>query len=166
MTKRVGTGRRPSDRQFAAAASDLQRWEGGPLPGRYPPVPVARLEQRKGSAAGRWYHVLAIPCARGATHIHRVRLDQNEEDTKRKFNAAEYLRQIPPGTATFDRIYGDRPDSESINPALDATWWNKRTIAYGAQRQTLAVLGFAQTQHAIARHRYLKRQAGQAAIAA
>jgi hypothetical protein len=132
----------------------------------YRPVPITRLEQRPAAEATRWYHVLAIPCVRGATHIHRVRLDQNDEDTRRGFNTAEHLRQIPPGTATFDRLYGHRPDSESLNAALDNAWWNKRIIAYGAQRQTLATLGFAQAQNSIARHRHLKRQAQQVAAAA
>ena len=132
----------------------------------YRPVPISRLENRKAAEATRWYHVLAISCVRGVAHMHRVRLDQNEEDTKREFNTAEHLRQIPPGTATFDRIYGHRPDSESLNAALDATWLNKRIIAYGSQRQTLAILGFAQTQNAIARHRYLTRHAEQATAAA
>ncbi|MBR7828140.1 hypothetical protein KDK95_17620 [Actinospica sp. MGRD01-02] len=125
----------------------------------YRPIPVTRVERRESSDSCRWYHVLAIPCYRGVTHIHRVRLDQNEEDTKRAFNTAEHLRQIPPGTATFDRLYGHRPDSESLNALLDTTWRHKRIIAYGADRQTLAVLAFAQTQNAIARHCYLRRTA-------
>ncbi len=123
----------------------------------YRPIPVTRVERRPSSESCRWYHVLAIPCVRGVTHVHRVRLDQNDEDAKRDFNTAEHLRQIPPGTATFDRLYGHRPDSESLNAVLDTTWRHKRIIAYGADRQTLAVLGFAQSQNSIARHCYLKR---------
>jgi hypothetical protein len=130
------------------------------------PMPVARLEQRPGDETTRWYHVLAIPCDQGATHMHRVRLDQSEEDIKREFNRAEHLRQIPPGTAVFDRLYGYRPDSESLNAVLDTTWLHKRIIAYGAERQTLAILGFAQSQNAISRHVHLERQATPTASAA
>jgi len=93
---------------------------------------------------------------RGATHLHRVRLNQNGNDTARDFNTSEHLRQIPTGTATFDRIYGHRPD-ESLNAVLDTTWRHKRIIAHGADRQTPATLGFAQAQKSISRYAYLKR---------
>ena len=123
----------------------------------YRPIPIARLEMRKGADSCRWYHVLKIPCLRGPDHEHRIRLDQNDADTNRDFNTAEHLRQIPPGTATFDRLYGYRPDSESLNAVLDTTWRHKRIIAFGAERQTLVVLGFAQSQNAISRRVHLKR---------
>lgn len=118
----------------------------------YQPVPIQRLERRPTALTCRWYHVLTIDCRHG-THLHRVRIDQNPDDTKAKVNTCEHLRQIPPGTATFDRIYRYRPDSESLNAQLDTTWRHKRIIAYGSERQTLAMLGFAHTQNSIARHR-------------
>lgn len=130
------------------------------------PVPVTRLERRANADAHRWYHVLEIPCARHGSHTHRVRLDQTEEDKKQRFNRSEYLRQIPPGTAAFEDVYGNRPDIESLNALLDATWRFKRIIAYGAARQTLAVLGFASAHNAIARHAYTQRQARESATSA
>ena len=119
--------------------------------------PIARLESRQGTESCRWYHVLNIPCLRGAPHQHRVRLDQNDQDAERRFNTLEHLRQIPPSTATFDRLHAYRPDSESLNAALDTTRRHKRIIAYGAERQTLAVLGFRQSRNAIASHLHRKR---------
>ena len=126
-------------------------------------IHITRLERRSSTDSYRWYHLLTLPCQGHVPHQHRVRLDQTEDDTQRGFNRAEHLRQIPPGTATFSRLYGYRPDAESLNALLDATWRNSRIIAYGAARQTLAVLGFAHTQNAIARHAYLSRTSGQVA---
>jgi hypothetical protein len=121
------------------------------------PVDIAHLERRPSSDSCRWYHLLRIPCPHGA-HTHRIRLDQTDQDVKRDFNRTEHLRQIPPGTQAFARLYGHRPDSESVNSALDATWRWKRIIAYGSARQTLAMLGFAQCQNALARFAHQRRQ--------
>lgn len=132
----------------------------------YHPIPIAKLENRRGTRTCRWYHVLQISCRHDIPHTHRVRLDQDEAIPREAFNTAERLRQIPPGTATFERLYSYRPDSESLNAVLDTAWRHKRIIAYGAERQTLAVLGFAQSQNAISRQVHLNRSHREAALAA
>ncbi|MCQ4080631.1 hypothetical protein NGB36_08450 [Streptomyces sp. RB6PN25] len=71
-----------------------------------------------------------------------------ESDEERGFNRAEHLQQIPDGTAIQEDIYQGRNDAESTNTQLDASLWNRRMIAFGAEAQRLVMLGFALSQNA------------------
>lgn len=112
------------------------------------PLPITKWERRPNKEGTyRWYHLLRLPCG----NAHRVRVDNTAQDVKSGFNRAEYLRQHPPETDGYKALYPRRPDGENVNSALDATLWNRRRIAYGAERQTLTMLGFAIGHNALCR---------------
>ncbi|MGK5640536.1 hypothetical protein ACSNOK_19810 [Streptomyces sp. URMC 126] len=128
------------------------------------PVPVLRLEHRRGKAKSRWYHVLGIPCRNGP-HAHRVavgitttRADRTSidpstgrrlpSDTERGFHRAEYLQQIPQNTLAHQLLYPFRSDAESLHQQLDSSLWNRRMVSYGLARQKVFILGFALAHNA------------------
>lgn len=67
---------------------------------------------------------------------------------------AEHLLQIPGNTATHQHLYGGREDTESGFSQLDRSLWNRRMIAFGADAQSLVILGFLLAQNATSAARY------------
>ena len=141
------------------------------------PLPVMRLEHRRGVSKSRWYHLLRIPCRHG-DHLHRVQVgittttedrlgwdrstgNRRLSDTERGFHRAEHLQQIPEATLAHQQSYPYRSDSESVHNQLDQSLWNKRMISYGLARQKVFVLGFALSQNATSRRIHLERSAAQ-----
>lgn len=137
------------------------------------PVPVSRLEHRQGRTKSRWYHLLLVPCRRGA-HPYRVQVGitttpadrigtdpatgrKLKSDTERDFHRAEYLQQIPESTLIHQQLYPYRSDSESVHNQFDQSLWNNRMISYGLERQKVFALGFALAQNATSRRIFLER---------
>ncbi|MBV8180828.1 MAG: hypothetical protein JO045_18920 [Mycobacterium sp.] len=126
--------------------------------------PVAKVYPRR-NAAGvhRWYLEFATP---SCGTVHRQRIDTTEDDRKRGYNRAGHLRQhvkTDAGDSVYDRCYGWREDSESVNNTLDRTLYGGRMIAYTAVRQLTVMLGFALGRNAIAAYLHRRRQRGERA---
>ncbi|MGW2326493.1 hypothetical protein ACWC5C_12070 [Streptomyces sp. NPDC001700] len=126
------------------------------------PLPVDKLERRASTHAHRWYHLLDIPCPRGP-HQHREPVGvtstngehhPGQSDTETGFHRAEHLLQIPDNTAIHQTLYGGREDTEAGFSQLDRSLWNRRMIAFGAEAQSLVVLGFLLAQNATSAARY------------
>ena len=114
---------------------------------------------RRGGKAGtfRWYNEYALPSGGTVT----VRVDTTEEDTARKLNRAENVRQIGPSDPDFKRIYRRRADIESINRGLDDSMWLGRAHSKGAARQLMNLLGYAVMVNGLAIHLHRKRIAAE-----
>lgn len=126
------------------------------------PLPIGKLERRPNTDSYRWYHLMGIDCVRGP-HEHREPVaqtttpgerDPGQSDTETGFHRAEHLLQIPDDTATHQRLYGGRDDTESGFSQLDRSLFNRRMIAFGAEAQTLVILGFMLAQNATSAARY------------
>ncbi|MEV0092624.1 hypothetical protein [Streptomyces sp. NPDC050738] len=122
-------------------------------------LPIPKIAPRPGVRNHRWYHLLAIPCIYGphepvAVTTRPGERKPGESDTERDFHRAEHLFQIPVHTATYKRLKGGRQDAESAFSQLDRSLWNGRLIAFGAEAQTLVVLGFMLAQNASSAARY------------
>ncbi len=105
----------------------------------------------------RWYNAYRLPEQYGGGII-TVRLHGNDDDTKRRFNRTENIRQIPQTDPDFKRLYRRRNDAESINRALDDTLWLRRAHSIGHARQHLNLLTYALTVNSLALWRYQSRQ--------
>ncbi|MFC7977864.1 hypothetical protein ACFUT3_21810 [Streptomyces cinereoruber] len=126
------------------------------------PLPVTKLERRASTHTHRWYHLLTVPCPRGH-HTHREPVgvtttpgerDPGQSDTETGFHRAEHLLQIPDDTATHQHLYGGREDTEAGFSQFDRSLFNRRMIAFGAEAQSLVVLGFLLAQNATSAARY------------
>lgn len=126
------------------------------------PLSVDKLERRASTHTHRWYHLLTVPCPRGP-HQHRESVgvtttagerDAGQSDTETGFHRAEHLLQIPDNTATHQTLYGGREDTEAGFSQLDRSLWNRRMIAFGAEAQSLVILGFLLAQNATSAARY------------
>lgn len=106
----------------------------------------------------RWHHEVTVPCDHGSDHEILVPLHITKEDRKRGFNRPEYLRQLPPGFDYYDRVYGWRPDAESLNCQVEARFYFHRLPAYGLARQRLILIGLAQSENAVSRYHHQARQ--------
>lgn len=62
--------------------------------------------------------------------------------------------EIPEATAVHQNIYGGREDSKSGFSQFDRSLWNGRMIAFGAEAQSLVILGFLLAQNATSAARY------------
>ena len=86
-----------------------------------------------------------------------VRLHGTDEDTKRRFNRTENIRQIPQTDPDFKTLYRRRNDAESINRALDDTLWLRRAHSVGHERQHLNLLTHALVVNSLAIWRHATR---------
>jgi hypothetical protein len=127
------------------------------------PCPVAKTYPRRNSDGSyRWYTEYATSCGT----VHHARIDTTETDRSRGYNRAEHLRQhvkTDDGDSVYDRCYGWREDSESLNNTLDRTLYGGRMIAYAAVRQLTVMLGFALGRNAIASYLHRRRHPGERA---
>jgi hypothetical protein len=92
--------------------------------------------------------------------VHRARIDTTDADGNRGYNRAEHLRQhvkTDDSDSVYDRCYGWREDSESLNNTLDRTLYGGRMIAYSAVRQLTVMLGFALGRNVIAAYLHRRR---------
>ena len=105
----------------------------------------------------RWYNDYRLPDHYGGGTI-TIRLHSNDDDTKRRFNRTENIRQIPQTDPDFKRLYRRRNDAESINRALDDTMWLRRAHSIGHARQHLNLLTYALTVNSLALWRHQARQ--------
>ncbi|MFI7299415.1 hypothetical protein [Streptomyces sp. NPDC050121] len=80
--------------------------------------------------------------------------DEGQSDTETGFHRAEHLLQIPDNTSTRQHLYGGREDTEAGFSQFDRSLWNRRMIAFGAEAQSLVVLGFLLAQNATSAARY------------
>jgi hypothetical protein len=126
------------------------------------PLPIRKLERRASAHTHRWYHLLNVTCPRGS-HEHREPVgvtttagerDEGQSDSETGFHRAEHLLQIPDDTATHQHLYGGREDTEAGFSQFDRSLWNRRMIAFGAEAQSLVVLGFLLAQNATSAARY------------
>jgi hypothetical protein len=127
------------------------------------PCPVAKIYPRRNTDGSRWYIEFAIP---SCGTVHRERIDTTDGDRDRGYNRAEHLRQhvkTDDGDSVYDRCYGWREDSESLNNTLDRTLYGGRMIAYAAVRQLTVMLGFALGRNAIAAYLHRRRHPGERA---
>jgi hypothetical protein len=114
------------------------------------PLPVSKVyDRRNRNGTHRWYIEYAALCGT----VYTDRIDNTEDDAKRGYNRAEHLRQYTKseaGDGLYDRCYGWREDSESLNNTLDRTMYGGRVTAYSATRQHSVMIGFALGRNAIA----------------
>lgn len=97
--------------------------------------------------------------------VHRERIDTTDRDRKRGYNRAEHLRQhikTDDGDSVYDRCYGWREDSESLNNILDRTLYGGHMIGYSAVRQLTVMVGFALGRNGIAAYLHRRRKPDQA----
>ena len=137
----------------AGAIGVMRPTEAGEL--QFTPLVRKRTHRMKAdSGLYRWYNDYRLPEHLGGGQI-TVRLHQNEDDRKRKFNRTENVRPIPPSDPDFPRLYGRRNDSESLNRALEDTLFLGRAHSLGWRRQQVEMLGWALMVNAItmARHK-------------
>ena len=92
-----------------------------------------------GNGVYRPYLEVTLPCG----NTYKFRLDNTEEAEALGLNVAERIRQFPPGTSTYERMYRFRPDIESGNNTLDLTHYRGRIIADKAIDQHLILIAFA-----------------------
>lgn len=127
------------------------------------PLPVRKFE-RRGTVTFRWYHLVVVPCIYGM-HVHREPVGvttapgeraEGQSDLERDFHRAEHLQQIPSDSSVHESLYGGREDAESAFSQFDRSLWNGRLIAFGAEAQSLVVLGFMLAQNAISAARYVE----------
>ncbi|MEX3757230.1 hypothetical protein ABFW00_15540 [Mycobacteroides abscessus] len=93
--------------------------------------------------------------------VHTERLDITAEDRTKGYNRTEHLRQstkTDEGNSLYDRCYGWREDSESLNNTLDRTLYGGRITAHSATRQHGVMIGFALGRNAIAHYLYQRNQ--------
>lgn len=122
------------------------------------PCPIGKVFSRRNADGNhRWYIEFATPTC---GTVQRERIDTTDDDRKRGYNRAEHLRQhikTEDGDSVYDRCYGWREDSESLNNTLDRTLYGGRMIAYTAVRQLTVMLGFALGRNAIAAYLHRRR---------
>jgi hypothetical protein len=137
----------------AGAIGVMRPTEGGEL--LFTPLIRKRTHRmRANTGLYRWYNDYRLPEHLGRGQI-TVRLHQNEEDRRRRFNRTENVRPIPPSDPDFPSLYGRRNDSESLNRSLEDTLFLGRAHSLGCRRQQVEMLGWALMVNAltIARHR-------------
>ncbi len=137
----------------AGAIGVMRPTEAGEL--QFTPFVRKRTHRMKAdSGLYRWYNDFRLPEHLGGGQI-TVRLHQNDDDRKRRFNRTENVRPIPPADPDFPRLYGRRNDSESLNRALEDTLFLGRAHSLGWRRQQVEMLGWALMVNAMtmARHR-------------
>jgi len=122
------------------------------------PLPVTRVfDRHTPRGTYRWYIEFAPLCGT----VTKVRIDNTEDDDKKGYKRAEHLRQFTKtedGTSLYDRCYGWREDSESLNNTLDRTLYGGRMTAHSATRQHGVMIGFALGRNAIAAYLHQKQQ--------
>ena len=137
----------------AGAIGIMRPSEAGDL--QFMPLVRKRTHRMKAeNGLYRWYNDYRLPEHLGGGQI-TVRLHQNEDDRRRKFNRTENLRPIPPSDPDFPRLYGRRNDSESLNRSLEDTLFLGRAHSLGWRRQQVEMLGWAVMVNVLtmARHR-------------
>ncbi len=65
----------------------------------------------------------------------RIRHSGNDEDARRGLNRAEHLRPIPPSDPDFHGLFRRRNDAESLNRALEDSFYWTRAHSVGALPQ-------------------------------
>ena len=119
-------------------------------------TPLLRVRTHRNASKNgyRWYNDYRLPEHLGGGQI-TVRLHQDEDDRRRRFNRTEHVRPIPPSDPDFPRLYGRRNDSESLNRSLEDTLFLGRAHSLGWRRQQVEMLGWAVMVNALtmARHR-------------
>ena len=98
------------------------------------------------ATADRTVDLLGSERELGGTTI-TVPLHPTDDDTARKFNRIENIRQIAPSDPDFKQIYRRPNDAESINRALDDTLWLRRAHSIGHERQHLNLITAAGWPH-------------------
>lgn len=125
----------------AGAIGIMRPTEAGEL--QFNPLVRKRTHRMKAdSGLYRWYNDFRLPEHLGGGQI-TVRLHQNDDDRKRKFNRTENVRPIPAADPDSPRLYGRRNDSESLNRALEDTLFLGRAHSLGWRRQQVEMLGYA-----------------------
>ena len=101
------------------------------------PLQRIKIERRPNKSGFRWYGVYRVPPTGDTV---RIRLDALPTDVS---NREENLRPFPPGDPDYKkRLYGRRPDTESINSLLvrcSGQWGRGRS--YGWRHQFLDLVG-------------------------
>ncbi len=122
------------------------------------PLPITRVyDRRTPKGTYRWYIEYAPLCGT----VRSERIDNTERDIKKGYNRAEHLRQFTKteeGGSLYDRCYGWREDSESLNNTLDRTLYGGRITAHSAIRQHSVMIGFALGRNAIAAFIHQKQE--------
>lgn len=113
-----------------------------------------RTVRRKRSRTVTWYKHMEVSCSRCGGFSKHVPITSQANDT---FNRSEYIRQISPANADFPRVYGMRPDSESLNNTTEQAWHLRRIPNYGYDNQALCLLLHSQQQNSDAWAVHLKR---------
>lgn len=122
------------------------------------PLVIDALERRANKNTYRWYQRVTIPCDTNGDHSYRVTLHETDEDKITQFNRGEYLRQLPPDTEGYKRMYGRRSAAESDNSQREQRYVGHRMPAYGLPRQGMIMFGFNLLENSKARWRQKHRE--------
>jgi hypothetical protein len=122
-------------------------------------VPLQRLKTARRGKPGsfRFYGEYALPAKYSASKPLRLRLHGNQADQTKDLNRTEHLRAIPPGDSDFTTLNRRRNDAESINRALEDTFYWGRAHSVGHIAQDADLLGFGLGMNALSWHRHRKR---------
>ena len=107
---------------------------------------------KDGTVRHQFYARYTLSCSGRADHGWWEPLLNTAEDSKAKFNRAEYLRITPTTGLDHRRLYGMRQDTESLNAQLERAFYGQRLPAWGVHNQTTVVLLAAVAENAWARH--------------
>ncbi len=111
--------------------------------------------KRQPKADGSWalYAEHRLKCAAtGTTHKWWEPLTPVAADEASGFHRGEYLRAVAIDDTNYDRLYGMRADTESLNAQLEFAFHKQRLPAWGVHRQTIVILLAAMAQNAWALH--------------
>lgn len=134
----------------------------------YQPCPIAKIYPRRNiDGTFRWYLDFAPSCGT----VHTERIDITKADAACKYNRTEHIRQHTKAPddehkGVYDRCYGWREDSESVNDILQEKLHKRRMIAYTSDKQFLVMLGHAIGRNSLARYIRTQRSAAPPGIAA
>lgn len=120
------------------------------------PLEVVKYEERQSrNGKYKYYFVVKIPCAHGDVE-QRIGLFHTA-DGELEFNRGEYLRLYAPGSEPFNVLYGRRNDTENSHANFKSRM--PRMRAYGAQMQTMVMLGLMLQENVV--NDYVTRRAAQ-----
>ena len=125
---------------------------------------------RKPDGGWAFYARHTLTCSSSDTeHDWWEPLTPTQTDEAHNFNRSDYLRVLPPTHPDYNRVYGMRADTESLNAQFERAFYNRRLPAWGLHNQTVIVLMAALAQNAWARHtwqRAIDRQQAPPQVAA
>jgi hypothetical protein len=125
--------------------------KGAPIATLLPRTKTGRRANTDGTY--RFYSDYAVPVEHGSGTVLLVHRN-TKVDNARGFNRPENLRVIPQNDPDWERVAGQRNDSESINGQLKHSLWGKRAHSVGKEAGLFDMLNYGLYVNSISTHRY------------